>query len=298
MARAVLARTAVTRTTVTRTTVARTVVTRTAVALVAGSLFSLVPASPAGAATPALPTAAGVAACGRLGGDRSTLAKAKARRLRHARTRARTRRQKALRRARLRRDATLITRATTRLRHDSAACAARYHWAYPNPRLDQGARPFCELYAALQELNGRGARITQRTADQITAEAARQVPRATWSTEDITRGVLAQRGLRASYRRVPATVNATLAEVRHGPVTVTLAFTSGMYDTDRTGHWVTRGARTGLDHGVVLVGYDPRNQHVLLLNQWGRGWGVDGGMWLTRAEYARLLTGATVWTLG
>ena len=39
--------------------------------------------------------------------------------------------------------------------------------------------------------------------------------------------------------------------------------------------------------------YNPQTQRVLLLNQWGREWGSDGGMWLTRAEYARLLTSAS-----
>lgn len=295
---------------------------RRAVVIAAGCVFAVATALPAHAAATAgprpisgpgtvrtapgavrrapvstLPTAAGVAACQRLGADRARLRSARAIQGRDARIPARTARQKARKAAVLRTDAARTAAATARLRADTAACDARWHWPYPNsPRLDQGLRPTCGLYAALQQLNIRGARISQSQADQLSDRVSPQAPSATRSTDDILRTALAGRGIRATYRRIPATADATLAAVQSGPVAVEVAFTTGMDATDGSGHWLVRGAPAGLHHAVVLVGYDPTTQHVLLLNQWGRWWGADGAMWLTRAEYARVLTGAAVWT--
>jgi hypothetical protein len=149
----------------------------------------------------------------------------------------------------------------------------------------------------MQQLNARGAHLTQAVADRVADEVTAQAPSAAWTTEDMTQVALARRGVRVSYQRLPATAEATLAQVQRGPLVVGLTLTEAMYETDRSGHWTMGGADTGIDHAVVLAGYNPQTQRVLLLNQWGHEWGTDGGMWLTRAEYARLLTTATAWTL-
>jgi hypothetical protein len=273
---------------------------RRVVTLAVGCAFAALPfltTIPADAATSALPTAGGSAACGRLATDRAKLRSAAAVQHRDARIRTRTAHQRALKAARLRKDAARTGAATARLRADTAACNARWHWQYPNaPRLDQGMRPTCGFFAAMQQLNARGARVTQAMADQISDEVSPKAPSAALSTDDLLRSALTHRGIRVSYQRIPPTADATLAAVQRGPVTVGLRFTTAMYTTDRAGHWLANGAPTGLDHAVVLIGYDPTTQHVLLLNQWGRWWGTDGAMWLSRTEYARLLISATVWT--
>jgi len=169
-------------------------------------------------------------------------------------------------------------------------------WRYPAPRLDQGDRPGCGFYAALQQLNAPGARITQAQADRMWREFAPQAPSATRTSDDILKTVLAKHGVRAIYRTIPT--SQALTEVYRGPLVVSVRYLAGMDDTARDGHWLARGALAGYDHAVVLTGYDPKARRVLLLNQWGRAWGRDGGMWLTAAEWQRLAASATVWTLG
>ena len=186
------------------------------------------PARLMAAATAGLPTAGGTAACGRISADRAQQRAAVAVQRRDSRLRARTTRQKARKAALLRKDAARVAAATNRLRVDAAACDARWRWPSPNsPRLDQGLRPACYLYAAMQQLNARGAHLTQAVADRVADEVTAQAPSAAWTTEDMTQVALARRGVRVSYQRIPATAEATLAQVQRGPLVVGLTVHRG-----------------------------------------------------------------------
>ena len=173
-------------------------------------------------------------------------------------------------------------------------------WPLPTPRLDQGSRGTCTVFATAQAINMLpGKRITQAVADRI-SDAAQAIPvSAVYGPDDAIRDTLARHGYPASYRVLNG-VDATLAALRAGPVRLTVPFFVGMYQTGPDGRWRPTGAFTWLGHGVVAYGMV--GDRVLLLNQWGTWWGINGTAWMTVADLRSLFAGypqfagAQVWT--
>ena len=175
-------------------------------------------------------------------------------------------------------------------------------WPAPAPRLDQGSRDTCLDFAVMQQLNMLpGRKITQPVADRISDRAQAAVVSVIYSADDSLRDALAYYGYRTRVTHLHG-VDAALASVRAQPVALSLPFFSGMYSTTPDGHWRATGTLMGVDHGVVLSGYNPRTGRVLMVNQWGRDWGIDGRMWMTVSELRSLFdaypanTSADAWT--
>ena len=175
-------------------------------------------------------------------------------------------------------------------------------WPLPTPRLDQGQRDTCGIFAVFQQLNMLpGRRITQAVADRMSDEVQATPVSATHTSDAVIRGVLARHGYPVTYRALPSP-DAVLAALRSGPVVVLLPFFDGMDTTTTAGRWQPSGAFEWISHGFVARGYDPVTGRILLVQQWGRWWGVDGTMWMSAADFHALWTRypafsyATVWT--
>ena len=161
-------------------------------------------------------------------------------------------------------------------------------WKLPTPRLDQGERDTCVDFASMQQLNMLpGRKISQAIADRISDLAEATATSATYSAQDTLRDALAHYGYRTTYRELSG-VTAALAALQHGPVTLEVPFTEGMYSTDGNGRWRATGDFAFLGHGVVLTGVDYKHGRVALLQEWSTWWGVDGTMWMTIADLRAL----------
>lgn len=78
---------------------------------------------------------------------------------------------------------------------------------------------------------------------------------------------------------VPTVAQIKGALVAHGPLAVAVyatpafqSYTSGVFNENNNSH--------GINHGVVLVGWDDNKGAWLIRNSWGTGWGMSGYMWI------------------
>ena len=158
-------------------------------------------------------------------------------------------------------------------------------WSLPVPRLDQGSRDTCGIFAVFQQVNMLpGRKITQALADRMSDEVQATTVSAVYSDDDAIRDVLARHGYSVTYRTLTGP-DSVLAALRAGPVVVALPFFDGMYDTTATGRWQPTGTFQWISHGFVARGYDPLTGRILMVQQWGTWWGVDGTMWMTVADF-------------
>ena len=77
---------------------------------------------------------------------------------------------------------------------------------------------------------------------------------------------------------VPTVAQLKSALVTHGPLAVAVrvtpafqAYTAGVFNQNDTG---------GINHGVVIVGWDDAKGAWRIRNSWGTGWGENGYMWI------------------
>ena len=68
------------------------------------------------------------------------------------------------------------------------------------------------------------------------------------------------------------------AAINHGPVSVAIAANSLPFQLYKSGVLSGTGCGTGLNHGVVAVGYGTLNGEgfYMVKNSWGAGWGDKG----------------------
>lgn len=76
----------------------------------------------------------------------------------------------------------------------------------------------------------------------------------------------------------------------HGAVEAGTWWWSGMWNTDSEGFLSVTGERVG-GHAYAVAGYAVRDgrKAYRIENSWGRGWGQDGGAWISEFDMAVLL---------
>lgn len=95
-------------------------------------------------------------------------------------------------------------------------------------------------------------------------------------------------GFYGEYRWAFGEPDLAVAVAHIGPGIIGVPWFEGMFAPDGDGFLHPSGAVAG-GHCVCVVGINVRRDAYILINSWGRGWGLDGKAWISRPDMARLL---------
>jgi hypothetical protein len=161
--------------------------------------------------------------------------------------------------------------------------------------LDQGSEGACTGFAVAHEAAAWPCRvwnITEKVARAI-YKRARQIDE--WPGENYEgSSVLAamkagqERGWYREYRWAFGEEDLALAVSRKGPCVLGINWYEGMSEPDIKNYIHPTGEILG-GHAILCRGYNVKKECYTLHNSWGRGWGIYGTCYISKADMAKLL---------
>jgi Papain family cysteine protease len=170
-----------------------------------------------------------------------------------------------------------------------------YTWRCP-VALDQGEEGACTGFGTSHALAARRLsrpNITNESAFALyhAAQKLDEWPGEDYEGSSVIAAAKAAKaaGLCGSYKWAFGEAELCSAVSWVGPVVIGVNWYDGMYDTDNKGLLSVTGRLVG-GHAIVVLGFNVRTGLYKLRNSWGRGWGIDGCCYITKADMARLLS--------
>jgi hypothetical protein len=97
-----------------------------------------------------------------------------------------------------------------------------------------------------------------------------------------------EKGWYKEYRWCFSEQDLSLAVSRKGPCVLGVNWYEGMCDVDSKGYIHPTGELVG-GHAILCKGYNVKKERYTLHNSWGRGWGIYGACYISKADMAKLL---------
>lgn len=162
---------------------------------------------------------------------------------------------------------------------------------------DQGATPRCVAYSLVHWLEDGpvGQTGPVPTVDPAAlyheAQVADEYPGENYDGTSVRGGAkaLQTRGYIESYYWAKSIDEITQALLTIGPIVMGTDWYEGMMAPDAYGRIHRSGVVLG-GHAYIVNGCNTKTGFYRIKNSWGRAWGVDGRVWISKADLAALLS--------
>lgn len=169
-----------------------------------------------------------------------------------------------------------------------------YTWACP-VWLDQGSDGACTGFAVSHEAAARPVMvkgITYKVAMEVYRRAQQldEYPGENYEGSSVLGAIKAgtERKWYLEYRWAFGEEDLMLAVGHHGPAVIGINWYESMFNPDTKGVIIVGGQVVG-GHAILCNGFNVKTGLYRLHNSWGKGWGVNGEAFISRASMARLL---------